>query len=87
MTVEKESNDLTIGVNAEIKTVKHKVTQNLQVNVLDGNEVNMVQLDNLNKTQDEVSELQKMENHLNLKNKQNIFLIRYLNKININIFE
>ncbi len=55
MTVEKESNDLTIGVNAEIKTVKHKVTQNLQVNVLDGNEVNMVQLDNLNKTQDEVT--------------------------------
>jgi hypothetical protein len=87
MTVEKESNNLIIGVNAEFKTVKHKVTQNLQVNVLDGNEVNMVQLDNLNKTQDEVSELQKMENHLNLKNKQNIFLIRYLNKININIFE
>ncbi len=26
MTVEKESNDLTIGVNAEIKTVKHKFT-------------------------------------------------------------
>jgi len=69
----KESNNFTVAVNAEIKTVELKGTQNLQINALDVNEENKVQLDNLNKIQDEVSELQKMENHFNLKNKQKIF--------------
>jgi hypothetical protein len=51
-----------------------KSPQNLQINELDVNEVKTVQLDNLNKIQDEVSEHQKMENHVDFKNKQNMLL-------------
>jgi len=84
ITGEKESNNFTIAVNAEIKTVELKGTENLQINALDVNEENTVQLDNLNentvqldnlnKIQDKVSELQKIENHFNLKKKQNMLL-------------
>jgi hypothetical protein len=74
ITSEKESNNFTVAVNSEIKTVGLKSTQNLQINELDVNEENTVQLDNLNKIQDEVSALQKLENNFNLKKKQNMLL-------------
>ncbi len=45
-TSEKESNNLTVAVNSEIKTVGLKSTQNLQINELDVNEEKTVKLDN-----------------------------------------
>ncbi len=72
--MDKETKNLTVAVNTEIKTVGLASPQNLQINKLDGNEVKTVQLDNLNKIQDENSEHQKMENHVDLKNKQNMLL-------------
>jgi hypothetical protein len=74
ITSDKESNNFTVAVNTEIKTVGLKSPQNLQKKELDVNEVKTVQLYNLNKIQDEVSEHQKMENHVDLKNKQNMLL-------------